>query len=261
VGNAVALNSASFNAARIVGPAVAGVLIARFGVAPAFALNALGFAAMIVVLLKLRAHGLPAPRTGTSITEEIAAGVHFALKSPVILVVLGLVAVVSLCVFNFSVYVPLLARQVLHLGAEGFGFLMASLGVGAVAGALTVGARRQLPLAGIFAIAAVSLGGLVCLSAVRHFWTAVPFLFITGFFGIMVMASGNARLQAETPGELRGRVMGLYVLLTGGVFPIGAFIVGAVSERWGVSTAFFCNGAGGLIALAAIFLAARRGRP
>ena len=144
VGNAVALNSASFNAARIVGPAVAGVLIARFGVAPAFALNALGFAAMIVVLLKLRAHGLPAPRTGTSITEEIAAGVHFALKSPVILVVLGLVAVVSLCVFNFSVYVPLLARQVLHLGAEGFGFLMASLGVGAVAGALTVGARRQL---------------------------------------------------------------------------------------------------------------------
>jgi MFS family permease len=89
----------------------------------------------------------------------------------------------------------------------------------------------------------------------------VPFLFITGFFGIMVMASGNARLQAETPGELRGRVMGLYVLLTGGVFPIGAFVVGAVSERWGVSTAFFCNGAGGLIVLAAIFLASRRGRP
>src|SRR5207344_2202192 len=139
--NAVALNSASFNAARIVGPAVAGVLIARFGVAPAFALNALGFAAMIVVLFKLRAHGLPAPRTGASMTEEIAAGVHFALKTPVILIVLGLVAVVSLCVFNFSVYVPLLARQVLHLGAEGFGFLMASLGVGAVAGALTVGAR------------------------------------------------------------------------------------------------------------------------
>ena len=137
---------------------------------------------------------------------------------------------------------------------------MASLGVGAVTGALTVGARRQLPLAGIFAIAAASLGGLVCLSAVRHFWAAVPFLFVTGFFGIMVMASSNARLQAETPGELRGRVMGLYVLLTGGVFPIGAFIVGAVSEHWGVSMAFFVNGAGGLLALAAIFLAARRRR-
>ena len=69
------------------------------------------------------------------------------------------------------------------------------------------------------------------------------------------------RIQAETPGELRGRVMGLYVLLTGGVFPIGAFIVGAVSEHWGVSTAFFVNGAGGLVAVAAIFLAARRRRP
>jgi len=125
--------------------------------------------------------------------------------------------------------------------------------VGAVAGALTVGARRQLPLAGIFAIAAVSLGGLVCLSAVRHFWTAVArFLFITGFFGIMVMASGNARLQAETPGELRGRVMGLYVLLTGGVFPIGAFIVGAISERWGVVDGRSSAMARRAIALAAI---------
>jgi MFS family permease len=260
LGNAVALNSASFNAARIVGPAVAGVLIARFGVAPAFALNALSFAAVIVVLARLRTHGLPAPRTGATMTEEIAAGVRYAVRTPVVLAVLGLVAVVSLCVFNFSVYVPLLARQVLHLGAEGFGFLMASLGVGAVAGALTVGARRQLPLAGILALSAAALGGLVCLSAVRHVWTAMPCLFITGFFGIMVMASGNARLQAETPGALRGRVMGLYVLLTGGVFPIGAFVVGAVSERWGVSTAFFCNGVGGLIALAAIYLASRRAR-
>jgi len=80
-----------------------GVLIARFGVAPAFGLNALGFAAMIVVLFRLNAHGLPAPSTGASMTEEIAAGIQYAAKTPVILVVLGLVAVVSLCVFNFSV--------------------------------------------------------------------------------------------------------------------------------------------------------------
>lgn len=258
LGNAIALNSASFNAARIVGPALAGVLIARFGLAPAFGLNALGFAAVIVALARLTTHGLPVRRQGSSMTAEIAAGLRYALHTPSVLTVLALVAVTSLCVFNFTVYVPLLARTVLGLGAEGFGFLMASLGVGAVAGALTVGALRHLSLGGIFAVAAAALGGLTALSAARHVWAAVPLLFVTGFFGIMVMAGGNARLQAETPASLRGRVMGIYVLLTGGVFPIGAFVVGAVSERWGVSIAFLGNGVAGLAALAAIILARRR---
>jgi len=258
LGNAIALNSASFNTARIVGPAVAGVLIARFGLAPAFALNAVGFAAVITVLTRLRVHGLPAAKTGASMLEEIGEGLAYALRTPLVLAVLALLTVVSLCVFNFTVYVPLLARTVLGLGAEGFGFLMASLGVGAVAGALTVGAGRAPSLGGLFAIAAIALGGLLGLSAVRQFWMAAPLLFLTGFFGIMVMASCNARLQNEAPGELRGRVMGIYVLLSGGVFPIGAFLVGAISEHWGVSTAFFCGGAGGLTALAAIGLAWRR---
>jgi len=222
LGNAIALNSASFNAARI--------------------------------------HGLPVPNARGSLLEQIHEGLHFAWRTPLILAVLGILTVVSLCVFNFSVYVPLLARTVLGLGAEGFGFLMASLGVGAVAGALTVATLRQPPLAGIFAIAAIALGGLVGLSTVRHFWTAVPLLFVTGFFGIMVMASCNARLQTETPSELRGRVIGIYVLLSGGVFPIGAFLVGAISERWSVSTAFLCNGTGGLTALGLIALAWRRRR-
>ena len=260
LGNAIALNSASFNAARIVGPALAGILIARFGLAPAFALNALGFAAVIAVLMSLRAQGLPSGHAGASLLAHINEGLGFALRTPLILAVLGIVAVVSLCVFNFSVYVPLLAQTVLGLGAEGFGFLMASLGVGAVAGALTVATLRPPPVAGIATIAALALGGLVTLGTVRHFWTAVPLLFITGFFGIMVMASSNARLQAETPGALRGRVIGIYVLLTGGVFPIGAFLVGEISERWGVSTAFLVNGASGLVALAIIALAWRRRR-
>ena len=258
--NAIALNSASFNAARIVGPALSGLLIARFGLAPAFALNALGFAAVIVVLARMRVHGLPAARPHRPIAEEIAAGLGFALRTPVVLAVLGVITVVSLCVFNFTVYVPLLARTVLGLGPEGFGFLMAALGVGAVSGALTIAALRPLPVERILALAGAALAGLVGLSAARQFWVAVPLLFWTGFTGIMVMASGNARVQAETPAGMRGRVMGLYVLLTGGVFPIGAFLVGAISERWSVSTAFLCNGAGGLALLGAIALGWRRAR-
>jgi len=260
LGNAIALNSAGFNTARIVGPALAGILIARFGVAPAFALNALGFALTIGVLSRLRVHGAPAAKSDRTILEEMAEGVRYVASTPLIAVALGLVAVVSLCVFNFSVYVPLLARTVLHLGAEGFGFLMACLGVGAVAGALTLGASRAPSMGHIFAIAAGALGGLVALSTVRQFWTAAPLLLMTGFFGIMVMAACNARIQGEARSHLRGRVMGMYVLLSGGVFPIGAFIVGAMSERWGVSTAFLVNGMAGLTALGALGLAWRRRR-
>ena len=253
VGNAVALNSAAFNAARIVGPAVAGLLIARAGLAPAFALNAAGFAVVIAALLRLRALGLPRPPSGATMGQEIAEGLRYAVGAPAVMLVLGLLTVVSLFVFNFTVYVPLLARTVLGLGAEGFGFLMAWLGIGAVAGALTVGAlRRQPPVGVMFGAAAVALGGLLALSAVRSFWTAAPLLALTGFAGIMLVAGCNTRLQLEAPAALRGRVMGLYVLLSYGVFPIGAFMVGAISQRWGVSTAFFLGGVCGLVALAAL---------
>jgi len=139
--NAVALNSAAFNAARIVGPAVGGLLIARFGVVPAFVVNAAGILVVAAALARLPARGAAAPRRGTTMAQEIAEGVRYAARTPVIRLVLGLLFVVSITIFNFTVYVPLLARNVLGLGAEGFGFLMASLGVGAVAGALTVGFR------------------------------------------------------------------------------------------------------------------------
>src|SRR5262249_57690994 len=106
----------------------------------------------------LGVHGARAAKSDRTILEEMAEGVRYVASTPLIAVALGLVAVVSLCVFNFSVYVPLLARTVLHLGAEGFGFLMACLGVGAVAGALTLGASRAPSMGHIFAIAAGAPG-------------------------------------------------------------------------------------------------------
>ena len=253
--NAVALNSAAFNAARIVGPAVAGLVIARFGVVPAFLVNALGILGVGLTLLTLPA-GRAAVRRGTTVLEEVAEGVRYAARTPVIRLVLGLLFVVSITVFNFTVYVPLLARHVLGLGAEGFGFLMAALGVGAVAGALTVGFwRAPLPPLGIMlSAAALALTGLLSLSAARHVWVAVPLLFVTGFSGLVVVASCNTRLQLAAPDELRGRMMSLYALVWGGVFPIGAFCVGAMSEAWGVSTAFFVQGTAGLTGLVALTL-------
>ena len=259
--NAVALNSAAFNAARIVGPAVAGLIIARFGVVPAFIVNALGILGVSLALLTLPS-GRAVGRRSASVVEEIAEGVRYAARAPMIRLLLGLVFVVSITVFNFSVYVPLLARQVLGLGAEGFGFLMAALGVGAVAGALTVGFWRgpEPPVRVLGGAATITLISLFSLSAVHRVATAVPLLFVTGFFGLILVASCNTRLQLAAPDELRGRMMSLYTLVWGGVFPIGAFCVGAISEAWGVSTAFFVQGTAGLTGLAALGFWWRRGR-
>ena len=256
--SAVALNSAGFNGARIVGPALGGILIARLGVVPGFLLNCAGFLLVILVLGRLRADGAPRPRAGTRLGQDIGEGLAYAARSPQILLNLALLFVVSIFVFNFTVYVPLVVRTVLGLGAEGFGFLMASLGVGAVAGALTVGTLTRPPLPVMFGAGALACTGLLALAAAGRFWLAVPALLVTGFAGVVLVASCNTALQLAAPDELRGRVMSLYTLVWGGVFPIGAFEVGAISERWGVTRALTVNGTAGLLCFAAIAVWWRR---
>ena len=252
VGSAVSLNSACFNAARIVGPSIGGVVIAGYGVAPAFVLNAAGFAVAIAMMLSLRARGLPHPRSGEGVGREILAGIRYVLDTREMRLALGLTFVVSLCVFNFTVYVPLVVRAVLGLGAEGFGFLMASLGVGAVSGALvlgTVGPRRP-PRPLMFVSAGLACGGLIGLALVSAFWPAVAALFVTGLFGTISVVSCNTTMQLASTDALRGRVMSIYTLVWGGVFPLGAFLVGAMSERWGVQRALMTNGSVGLAGVA-----------
>jgi MFS family permease len=254
--NAVALSSAGFNSARIVGPAAAGLLIARLGIAPAFLLNGLSFLFVIGALLMLGARGEGRRPGATTMVEEMREGVSYALRTPRVRLVLGVLLVVSVFVFNFNVYVPLLARNVLHQRADGFGFLMASLGVGAVAGALTLGALRSSrpPVPLVFTAATAACAGILGMAAVRGFWVAVPALFVIGFFAIVVTASCNTTLQVSAPDELRGRVMSLYSLIFGGSVPLGALLVGFVSERWGVPTAFFVMGASGLVGTGALAL-------
>jgi predicted MFS family arabinose efflux permease len=248
--SAVGMNSASFNAARIVGPAVAGVLIARVGLFMGFLLNALAFVVSIGALSRVPARP-PAPAGHATVLAAIAEGLAYAARTPAVRFILSLQVIISFCVFNFSVYVPLLARNVLGLGSEGFGFLMASLGVGAVTAGLSLGAigGRQLSTNLIAAAVGAACLGLLGLAATRHVRQAVLLLAAVGFAGTLVMAGCNTSLQLMAPDALRGRVMSLYTLLSGGMFPIGAFVVGALSERWGVSRAFAVNGALGLAAL------------
>ena len=249
VTSAVALNSAAFNVARIVGPAAAGLLIARAGVAPAYFINAGAFVVVIVALLTVRARGTPLPRGGTTIGEEIREGVGYVLHTPRILILLAVLAVISITVFNFSVYVPLFARQVLGLGPEGFGLLMAAVGLGAVGGALTLGALQAPSISLLFTTGFLSCTGLVVMSTVGRFGVAAGVLFVLGWISVMVVAGCQAALQLAAPDRLRGRIMSLHTFIYGGVFPFGAFTVGSISEHWGVSWAFRVAGLFGLTAL------------
>jgi MFS family permease len=257
--NAVALSSAGFNAARIVGPAAAGLLIARFGIAPAFLLNGVSFLFVITALVLLRVH--VEARRGRGMLAEMGEGVAYALGTPRLRLALAVLFVVSICVFNFSVYVPLLARNVLHQDAAGFGFLMAALGAGAVSGALTIGGirRTQPPVPFMLTAAVLACLGILAMAGVRRFWVAVPALFLVGFFAIVVTASCNTTLQVNAPDELRGRVMSLYSFVFGGSVPLGAFLVGFIAQHWGVSVAFLVMGATGLAGTAGIVIGWRTG--
>jgi MFS family permease len=251
--NAIALNSAMFNGARIVGPAVAGLLVARYGVALAFFLNGVSFVAVIAALFAIRAEGYPHPRRGTTMRQEIREGIRYAVTTPRVLLVLSILFVVSMLVINHSTLVPLLARDVLHQGAQGFGLLMAALGVGALSGAVVLALLRQgrPPIALVLAPAAVACAATAAMVGVHQVWLAALVLLVIGFAQIVFTACCNTTLQLGVPGELRGRMMSIYAFVFAGVSPIGALFVGSMAQVFGTLAAY---GAGGGLGLVCVLL-------
>ena len=257
--SAIALNSAVFNGARVVGPALAGVLIGSYGVATAFLLNGFSFLAVIVALLAMRADGAPHPGARATMRQEILEGLRYALRTPRITRLLALLLVVSLFVINFNVVVPLVAREALGEGAHGFGLLMAALGSGAMLGALGVAATggRRPSLAVIVTAAAVTSVGVLGLAFVHRFALAAAVLMVTGLAQIVFTSSVNSTVQITVPDAMRGRMMSFYVLVFVGVTPAGAFLMGFLAEHFGVATACAIGGTSGLIGVLAVALTAR----
>jgi MFS family permease len=260
--NAVALNSVVFNGARIVGPSVAGLLIARFDVAIAFFLNAASFVAVLAALLAMRTEGRPDPAGQLGIRQGVIGALTYAAGTPPVGFILTLLVVVSLLGLNFNVVVPLIARDVLHQGAQGFGLLMSALGGGAVvgAGALALLRSDRPPLAFLAGSAAILCAGVATLGLVTHFGVAVIVLAVLGGLQIYFTTSCNTTLQLITPQALRGRVMGLYAMAFAGVTPFGSLLVGTLAEHLGVSAACAIGGILGVLAVGALVLIARRPR-
>ena len=258
--NAVALNSLVFNGARIVGPAVAGLLIARFGVALAFFLNGLSFVAVIAALLATRTPGTPDPAGRLGIRAGVSGALAYATRAPIVGFTLMLLVVMSLLVINFNVVVPLVARDVLNQGAHGFGLLMSSLGAGAVMAGIGLAFLRhgRPQLWSLMASAFVLSAGTALLSVVQHFGTAAALLVVLGCCQILFSTGCNTMIQLETPDALRGRVMGLYALAFAGMTPFGSLLVGTIAEHLGVRAACAVGGGAGLVALAGLVLVGRR---
>lgn len=254
--NAIALNSAVFNGARILGPAAAGVLVAKYGVAMAFFMNGLSFLAVIAALTRIRAEGLPTARRNVPMVQEVREGLAYVRRTPLTLFLISLLATVSLFVINFQVLIPLLAKKVLGLEAQGFGFLMSATGLGALIGAIALavlGGERP-SLRTVIAAGAVLCTAALVITAFRVPLHAAVILAVIGCAQITFSASINTTLQVTTPDALRGRVMSLYALVFGGSTPIGAFFIGLITQRFGAPMGWVSAGALGLLSVIALTL-------
>jgi MFS family permease len=237
--NAIALNSSMFNGARIIGPALAGILVARIGEGWCFFVNGVSYIAVIVGLLLMKIDCPRRSRSGASPWEDIVEGFRFVRSTAPIRALLLLLGLVSLVGMPYTVLMPVFADRILHGGARGLGILMGSTGVGALLGALTLAFKSGIRGLGRWvAIACASFGvSLFLFSFSRYFWLSAALLLPVGFSMMLQMACSNTLIQAMVPDRLRGRVMALYSMMFMGMAPFGALLGGAIADRLGAPIA------------------------
>jgi MFS family permease len=244
--NAVSLNSVMVNVARVLGPGIGGLLIASVGEGPCFLLNAASFVAVLVSLARLdRAAIAPSPPSGRE-PGQLREGLRYVARTPELGVPLAMMALVGALAYEFQVSLPVMARQGLHVGATGYGFMTASMGVGAVVGGLFVAGKGRTGLPTL--VAAASAFGVLLLFAgmAPNLPLELVALAFTGAASISFMATGNSTLQLNAAPSMRGRVMSLWFVAFQGSTPIGGPIVGWVMAAAGARAGL---GLGGITCL------------
>ncbi|HEX6655417.1 MAG TPA: MFS transporter, partial [Candidatus Limnocylindria bacterium] len=255
--NAIALNSASFNLARVVGPGIAGLALAFFGPAFNFGINAVSYVAVLIALERIDAAGLhraELPERFDTVRRSLAEGLHYAVKTPTVLWPLVLLLGMATFAMNFQTLLPLYARNTLQLGAEGYGALYATMGAGSLMGSLGLAfAARRPMLALMLGGATAFIAFELLLGLTREPALAYPLILVIGLSSMVMVNTINVMVQNSVSNELRGRVMSLYVTVFAGSAPIGGFLAGAVAELWGAPTGFVL---GALFSVAAVLLVA-----
>lgn len=233
--NAIALNSSIFNGARVVGPAVAGFTIAAIGEGWCFILNGLSFLAVILALYAMRIPPEEKRNVSNSPLKSFLEGIRFVISDRPIRSALLILSLLSLLGLQYSVFMPIFAKDILHGNARSLGFLMSAAGVGAVLGALQFAARTTYKgmAKWIAAMSVICSVGLVVFSQSRNFWLSIAILFIVGFAATSQMAATNTTVQNRVPDELRSRVMAVYATMFMGVQPLGALMAGGIAKHIG----------------------------
>ncbi|MET7875977.1 MFS transporter [Micromonospora profundi] len=254
--NALSLNAAVFNSARIVGPAVAGLAIAAFDVGPVFLVTALSSIAPLVTVVQMRTSELHRaallPRDERD-SARVIDGLRYVWRRPDLLLPMAVMSVIGMSLFNFQLTLAALAKTVFHTGAASFGLFSTALAVGALGGALSGTGRRSRPSVWLVlgaAVACASFGTLVGFAGA--YWLVVALLVPTGFFMVFFAQAANQRVQLGVDAAFRGRVMALWVLVFLGTNPVGAPLIGWVAEHFGAGASIWM---GGLISLATALIA------
>jgi len=243
--NAISLNSSSMNFALLVGPAIAGTLIAAFGEGICFLVNSLSYIAVIAALFAMRLPAMPAYESnGTNVFEEFREGLKYVYDSLPMRNIIIFLATASLVGMSYIVLMPIFAKEILHGNAQTLGFLLSAAGVGALFGALYLAGKKSvLGLGKWICIASLILGlGLVGLAFIDKFLIALMLLFFVGFGMVTIIASCNTLIQDIVEDDKRGRVMSLYTMAFMGTTPIGSLFGGAIAHKIGVPHTFLLTG-------------------
>ena len=236
--NAIALNSSMFNAARIVGPAIAGILISQSGEGICFILNLISYIPFIIFLLLVQAKENDIKKVSSHF-GHLKEGLLFAWKTKPIRYLLILLGTFSFFGMSFTTLMPIFSDQILHKGSKGLGMLMGASGIGAVSGGLFLAARQKV--FGVKKIIAISsLLTSICLilfSFSRSYALSLALLMIIGFCFIIINSGSNTLMQAVSPNHLRGRIIGLYSMMFMGLFPLGSLTIGFLANSFGVTFA------------------------
>lgn len=242
--NAIALNSAAFNSARIIGPVLAGILIAVVGMSGCFYLNGISFLAVITALLLIKNITVVKKNNNTVLFDDLLEGLRFIRDNRLILVLIIMVGITSLFGSSYMILMPVFASDVLKTGVKGLGLLMSSTGVGALLAALTLARLGNFRYKGRFIILSSLIFSLalVLFSLSKTYLASLMILPLIGWASVTAVSLINNSLQILVPDEFRGRVMSVFMLTFAGIMPFGNLLAGTCSQIWGVSLTVMLNG-------------------
>jgi MFS family permease len=255
--NAIALNSTMFNGARIVGPAIAGLVVAAVGEGWCFFANGVSYIAVVVCLVIMRAERPPTPASEASAIQNIIEGFRYVGTTAPVRALLILIGVVSFTGMPYAVLMPIFADRILHAGPSGMGILMGAAGIGALVSSVAMALRQSVKGLGRWVMLAALFFGISLIGFALSRWFIVSAIMLVpvGASMMMQMASSNTLIQSMVPDELRGRVMAVYSMMFLGIAPFGSLLAGVISNRIGAP--YTLAGGGAICIIASLIFGMR----